>query len=107
MVMRITGMGGRTDQFMQGDAFWFHNPNNVVTNNIATNINSGVNDNYGYGYRGGGGGHDQRPSVGPIRNCYRWSRCAIERNHPAMDHWYGMQFAPISDQNEKTESALY
>ena len=46
----ITGTGGRTDQIFRGDGFYFGNPNNSVSNNIATNINGGVRDNYGYGF---------------------------------------------------------
>ncbi len=38
-VMRISGTSGRLDQGLQGDGFWFHNPNNYITNNIATDIN--------------------------------------------------------------------
>ena len=35
---------------MQGDAFWFGNPNNYVTNNVATDINGGGWTVYSYGY---------------------------------------------------------
>jgi hypothetical protein len=35
---------------MQGDAYWFHNPNNYVTNNIATDVNGGSYDVFSYGF---------------------------------------------------------
>jgi IPT/TIG domain len=50
MVSDITGTAGRTDQYIQGDAYWFGNPLNYVTNNIATDINGGGGDVYSYGF---------------------------------------------------------
>src|SRR5262249_37795452 len=38
-VGNVTGTSGRLDGNVKGTAFWFHNPNNYVTNNIATDIN--------------------------------------------------------------------
>jgi chitodextrinase len=38
-VMNITGDTQRLDQGLQGDGYWFGNPNNYITNNIATDIN--------------------------------------------------------------------
>jgi hypothetical protein len=49
-VLNVTGTSNRSDQQMQGDAYWFHNPNNYITNNIATDINGGSWDVYSYGY---------------------------------------------------------
>jgi hypothetical protein len=49
-VGNVTGTSNRYDQQMQGDAFWFHNPNNYITNNIATDINGSSWDVYSYGY---------------------------------------------------------
>jgi hypothetical protein len=49
-VLRVQGTGGRTDQWLQGDAYWFGNPNNTITNNVASDINGGAGNNYGYGY---------------------------------------------------------
>jgi hypothetical protein len=49
-VGNVTGTSGRTEQVLSGDAFWFGNPNNYVTNNIATDINGGGWDVYSYGY---------------------------------------------------------
>jgi len=49
-VMRVTGTSNRPDQALQGDAFWFGNPNNYITNNIATDINGGGWTVYSYGY---------------------------------------------------------
>jgi PKD repeat protein len=49
-VGNVTGTSNRYDQQMQGDAFWFHNPNNYITNNIATDINGGSWDVFSYGY---------------------------------------------------------
>jgi hypothetical protein len=49
-VMRVYGTSSRPDQQLQGDAFWFHNPNNYVTNNIATDVNGESWDVFSYGY---------------------------------------------------------
>jgi hypothetical protein len=50
MVAGVSGTSVRLDQTLQGDGYWFHNPNNYVTNNIATNINPGGGDAYSYGF---------------------------------------------------------
>jgi PKD repeat protein len=49
-VARVSGTAGRTDQDMQGDAYWFGNGDNTITNNIATDINAGANGIYSYGF---------------------------------------------------------
>ena len=49
-VGRVTGSGARGHMQMQGDGFWFRNPLNYVTNNIAVNINGGGWDVYSYGF---------------------------------------------------------
>jgi PKD repeat protein len=49
-VGNVTGTAARHDQQRQGDGFWFGNPNNYVTNNIATDINGGGGDLYSYGF---------------------------------------------------------
>jgi PKD repeat protein len=52
-VMRVNGTGARLDKQFQGDGFWFQNPNNHVTNNIATDINNDAWDasaSYSYGF---------------------------------------------------------
>jgi hypothetical protein len=49
-VANVTGSGARLGDQLQGDGFWFHNPNNYVTNNIATDINAGGGDVYSYGF---------------------------------------------------------
>jgi hypothetical protein len=49
-VGNIVGTGGRTQGQLSGDAFFFANPNNYMTNNIATDINSTTPDVYSYGY---------------------------------------------------------
>jgi PKD repeat protein len=49
-VLRVTGSGGRTAQWLRGDGYWFHNPDNVITNNFASDINGGAWDNYAYGF---------------------------------------------------------
>jgi PKD repeat protein len=49
-VVNVTGTGSRPDQQLQGDAFWFHNPNNYVTNNIAADINAAAWDVFSYGF---------------------------------------------------------
>jgi PKD repeat protein len=49
-VANVIGTSSRYDQQMQGDAFWFHNPNNSITNNIAADINGSSWDVYSYGY---------------------------------------------------------
>jgi hypothetical protein len=50
-VANVTGTGGRLDDQLAGDGYWFHNPNNYVTNNIATDINAGsTGDIYDYGF---------------------------------------------------------
>jgi hypothetical protein len=49
-VGNVTGSSNRYDQQLQGDGFWFHNPNNYVTNNIATDINGGSWDVFSYGF---------------------------------------------------------
>ena len=36
--MNITGDSTRADQAMQGDAFWFGNPSNYITNNLAADM---------------------------------------------------------------------
>ena len=48
-VGKISGDSNRTNQFFQGDAYWFASPKNKITNNIATDINS-WNTEYSYGY---------------------------------------------------------
>src|SRR5262249_2069297 len=50
MVAGVTGTSVRLDQTLQGDGYWFHNPNIYVTNNIATNINPTGGDAYSYGF---------------------------------------------------------
>lgn len=49
-VFNVSGTGNRTDQSFQGDAYWFGNPNNYITNNLATDINGSIKAFYGYGY---------------------------------------------------------
>jgi hypothetical protein len=49
-VGNVTGTAGRLDQQLQGDGFWFGNPNNYVSNNIATDINGWGGDVYSYGF---------------------------------------------------------
>jgi PKD repeat protein len=49
-VANVTGSSARLDDQFQGDGYWFHNPNNYVTNNIATDINPGGSDVYSYGF---------------------------------------------------------
>jgi PKD repeat protein len=49
-VMRVNGTGARLDKQFQGDGFWFQNPNNHVTNNIATDINNNGWASYSYGF---------------------------------------------------------
>jgi PKD repeat protein len=49
-VANVVGTSGRTDQQLQGDGYWFHNPNNYITNNIATDINSASSNFYSYGF---------------------------------------------------------
>jgi hypothetical protein len=49
-VMRITGTADRYTSVLEGVGYWFGNPNNYVTNNIATDINSTAADIYSYGY---------------------------------------------------------
>jgi len=46
--MQISGTGNRTDQFLQGDGYWFGNPNNYVTSNVATDINATAIYSYGF-----------------------------------------------------------
>jgi hypothetical protein len=48
-VVNVSGTGGRLDATNQGDGFWFGNPNNTVTNNIASDINAGGGV-YSYGF---------------------------------------------------------
>src|SRR5207302_5570200 len=49
-VANVTGTAGKFDQQLAGDGFWFHNPNNYVTNNIATDLNGGGGDLWSYGF---------------------------------------------------------
>jgi len=49
-VMRVTGTSSRPDGALQGDGYWFGNPNNYVTNNVATDINGSAWDVYSYGF---------------------------------------------------------
>jgi hypothetical protein len=49
-VGNVTGTSNRLDQQLQGDGFWFHNPNNYITNNIASDINGSSWDVFSYGY---------------------------------------------------------
>jgi hypothetical protein len=49
-VANVTGSGVRLDDQLQGDGYWFHNPNNHVTNNIAADINASGGDVYSYGF---------------------------------------------------------
>jgi hypothetical protein len=49
-VMRVYGTAGGRAQQLAGSAFWFKNPNNYVTNNIATDVNGGATDVYSYGF---------------------------------------------------------
>jgi surface-anchored protein len=49
-VANVIGTSNRPDQALQGDGFWFGNPNNYVTNNIATDINGGGWTVYSYGF---------------------------------------------------------
>ncbi len=49
-VANVVGDGSRVDQSFQGDAFWFHNPNNYITNNIATDVNGAIKSAWGYGF---------------------------------------------------------
>jgi PKD repeat protein len=48
--VRVTGTAVRGDGPLQGAAFWFANPNNYVTNNIASDINGAGGDVFSYGY---------------------------------------------------------
>jgi hypothetical protein len=54
MVGDLSGTCGRLDSFLQGDGFWFGNPNNRVTNNIVTVDNPYNGGTYCYGYDFGG-----------------------------------------------------
>jgi hypothetical protein len=49
-VANVNGTSKRLDDQSQGDGYWFHNPNNYVTNNIATDINPTGTDAYSYGF---------------------------------------------------------
>ena len=49
-VVNVTGTSNRPDQARQGDAFWFGNPNNYVTNNLAADINGGGWTVFSYGF---------------------------------------------------------
>jgi hypothetical protein len=49
-VGNITGTSNRGDHQMSGDGFWFANPNNSITNNVATDINGGGYTVYSYGF---------------------------------------------------------
>ncbi len=49
-VGNVTGSGVRLDDQLQGDGYWFHNPNNTVTNNLAADINASGGDVYSYGF---------------------------------------------------------
>jgi hypothetical protein len=50
-VANVTGTGERLGDQFQGDGYWFHNPNNTVTNNVATDINPACTaDLYSYGF---------------------------------------------------------
>jgi PKD repeat protein len=49
-VIDVTGTATRGDQALQGVAFWFANPNNYITNNIAADINGNAGDVFSYGY---------------------------------------------------------
>jgi PKD repeat protein len=49
-VVRVVGTSARTDKQLQGTAFWFNNPNNHITNNVATDVNGGGGDVFSYGF---------------------------------------------------------
>jgi chitodextrinase len=49
-VMRVSGTGARLDQAYQGDAYWFHGPNNRILDNVATDVNGGGWAIYSYGF---------------------------------------------------------
>jgi hypothetical protein len=49
-VANVTGSGARLQTGLRGDGYWFANPNNHVTYNIATDINAGGWDSYSYGF---------------------------------------------------------
>jgi PKD repeat protein len=49
-VANVTGTGRFSDQQLQGDGFYFGNPNNYVTNNIATDINGSGTLPFSYGF---------------------------------------------------------
>jgi hypothetical protein len=49
-VANVVGTSARADPALSGDAFWFGNANNYVTNNIASDINGGGWTVYSYGY---------------------------------------------------------
>jgi hypothetical protein len=66
MVVNVTGSSVRLDQQLQGDAFWFHNPNNTVTNNIAADINGGSWDVFSYGYVFDGSTGGQYGGIGTV-----------------------------------------
>jgi PKD repeat protein len=49
-VGNVTGTSNRYDLQLQGNGFWFHNPNNSITNNVAVDINGASYDVFSYGY---------------------------------------------------------
>ena len=67
LVMRVLGTSSRPDQQLQGDGFYFHNPNNYITDNIATDINGSAWDVYSYGFDIDASGGVQGGGVGTVR----------------------------------------
>jgi hypothetical protein len=65
-VGNVTGTSIRNDQPMGGNAFWFHNPNNYITNNIATDINGSSWDVFSYGYNIDASTGNQGGGVGTV-----------------------------------------
>jgi hypothetical protein len=49
-VLRVVGTAHRPDRQLQGDAFWFGNPNNHITSNVAADVNGSGTDVYSYGF---------------------------------------------------------
>jgi PKD repeat protein len=47
----VTGTAGRTQGVLSGSGLWFRNPNNYITNNIATDINPLGPGVYSYGFQ--------------------------------------------------------
>ena len=85
-VIRVSGNGTRTWDALQGDVYWFNNPNNYVTNNIATDINPGGYDMYSYGF-----------SVSAVRVASGWSTGTRQvPAYPGADHSQAGQSVSIN-----------